>query len=92
MVGFRRVLGLVGVVVSLVLLLSPVDSRYADPCGSILVPARSWSSDGGELVYRNSPPCQDARMERLPWAAAIGALGLAGVGFALRPRRRLDAQ
>ena len=60
--GSAGVLGLVGVAVSPVLLLSPVDSQYADPCGSILVPARSWYFDGGELVHRNTPPCQDVRM------------------------------
>ena len=90
-VGFRRVLGLVGVAVSLVLLLSPVDSRYADPCGSILVPARSWYSDGGELVHQNTPPCRDAPMGLQRWAAPIGVIGLVGVGFSFRPRRRPDA-
>ena len=85
--GFGGSIGLAGVVLSLVLLLTPVDSGWADPCGSILVPAKVWYSEGTELVHRNTPPCQDARMERLPWAAAVGALGLAGVGFALWSRR-----
>ena len=89
--SFAGVVGLLGVAVSLVLLLTPVDSQYADPCGSILVPARSWYSDGGELVHRNSPPCRDARMGRLWWAAPIGVIGLVGVGFSLRLRRRPDA-
>jgi hypothetical protein len=85
--GFDGSMGMAGVALSLVLLLAPVDSGWSDPCGSILVPAKVWYSDGTELVHRNTPPCQDARMERLPWAVAAGALGLAGVGFALWSRR-----
>ena len=87
--GFVGALGLVAVGISLVLLLTPVDSRYADPCGSVLVPTSVWYSDDGEMVNRNTPPCRDARMERLPWVAVIGVVGLVGVGFALLPRRRL---
>ena len=89
--GSGGTLGLVGVAVSLVLLLTPVDSGWTDPCGSILVPARSWYSDGGELVHQNTPPCRDTRMGLQRWAAPIGVIGLVGVGFSFRPRRRPDA-
>ena len=89
--GSDGVLGLLGVAVSIVLFFTPVDSGYADPCGSILVPGRSWYSVGGELVYENTPPCRDARMDRLPWAVGVGVVGLACLGFALLPRRHRGA-
>lgn len=70
----------------LALLLTPVSSQYADPCGSVLWPAKVWFSDGGELVHATTPPCNDARMDRLPIAAIIGVIGvgLGVVGLAAR--------
>lgn len=70
----------------LALLLTPVSSQYADPCGSVLWPAKVWFSDGGELVHATTPPCNDARMDRLPVAAIIGVIGvgLGVVGLAAR--------
>ena len=88
MLGSRWTLAVVGVVVSLILFLTPVDSGWADPCGSILFPAKVWSHVDLELVLVHTQPCREARMDRLPWAVAVGVLGLAGVGFALWPRRR----
>jgi len=85
-------MGLAGVAVSLALLLSPVDSQYADPCGSILVPHKKWVSEGTEMEHRSTQPCQDARLGRLWWAAPIGVVGLVGVGFAFRPWRHPDAE
>ncbi len=63
----------------LVLLLTPVSSQYADPCGSVLIPAKVWYQAEGELVHANTPPCRDARMERLPISVIVGVIGL-GIG------------
>ena len=73
-------------VLCLALLLIPVSSQYADPCGSVLWPAKVWFSDGGELVLATTPPCNDARMDRVPMAAIIGVIGvgLGIVGLATR--------
>lgn len=70
----------------LALLLTPVSSQYADPCGSVLWPAKVWFQDEGELVHATTPPCNDARMDRLPIAAIIGVIGvgLGVVGLAAR--------
>ena len=73
-------------VLCLALLLTPVSSQCADPCGSVLWPAKVWFSDGGELVHATTPPCNDARMDRVPMAAIIGVIGvgLGIVGLATR--------
>ena len=73
-------------VLCLALLLTPVSSQWADPCGSVLWPAKVWFSDGGELVHATTPPCNDARMDRVPMAAIIGVIGvgLGIVGLATR--------
>lgn len=83
----RWVLGVVGIGVSLALLLTPVDSGWADPCGSILFPEKVWFHIEGELQRVHTQPCREARMDRLPWAVATGVVGLFGVGYALWPRR-----
>jgi hypothetical protein len=74
-------------VLCLALLLIPVSSQYADPCGSVLWPAKVWFSDGGELVHATTPPCNDARMDRVPMAAIVGVIG-AGLGIAGLAMRR----
>lgn len=68
------------------LLLTPVSSQYADPCGSVLWPAKVWFQSEGELVHATTPPCNDARMDRLPMAAIVGiiGLGLGVTGLAMR--------
>ena len=52
----------------------------------MLWPAKVWFSDGGELVHATTPPCNDARMDRVPMAAIIGVIGvgLGIVGLATR--------
>ena len=74
-------------VLCLALLLIPVSSQYADPCGSVLWPAKVWFSDSGELVHATTPPCNDARMDRVPMAAIVGVIG-AGLGIAGLAMRR----
>lgn len=76
---FPVVMGALGIALSLVLLLTPVSSKFADPCGSVLVPTKVHYSDGGDLVYANTPPCRDARMARLPSGLIVGVVGLAAV-------------
>ena len=88
--GFSAVIGALMVALALVLLLTPVSSQFADPCGSVLVPTKVHYSDGGELVFANTPPCHDARMARLPYGVVVGVVGLIVVGFSLVMGRRRD--
>ena len=88
--GFPAVIGALMVALALVLLLTPVSSQFADPCGSVLVPTKVHYSDGGELVFANTPPCHDARMARLPYGVVVGVVGLIVVGFSLVTGRRRD--
>ena len=74
---FPVVMGALGIALSLVLLLVPVSSQFADPCGSVLVPTKVHYSDGGDPVYANTPPCRDARMARLPSGLIVGVVGIA---------------
>ncbi len=74
--GFIAVIGALVITLALVLLLTPVSSQFADPCGSVLVPTKVHYSDGGEMVFANTPPCHDARMARLPYGVVVGAIGL----------------
>ena len=86
--GFSAVIGALMVALALVLLLTPVSSQFADPCGSVLVPTKVHYSVGGELVFANTPPCHDARMSRLPAGVVLGVAGLAAAVFSLVPGRR----
>jgi len=88
--GFSAVIGALVITLALVLLLTPVSSQFADPCGSVLVPTKVHYSDGGELVFANTPPCHDARMARLSYGVVVGVVGLIVVGFSLVMRRRRD--
>ena len=87
--GFLAVTGALVLALALVLLLTPVSSQFADPCGSVLVPTKVHYSDGGELVKANTPPCRDARMARLPVVLLLGVAGMAvGVASVVSGRRR----
>ena len=87
--GFLAVTGALVLALALVLLLTPVSSNFADPCGSVLVPTKVHHSDGGEMVHANTPPCRDARMARLPFGLVVGVAGIAvGVASVVSGRRR----
>ena len=88
--GFRAVVGVLLVALALLILLTPVSTQFADPCGSVLVPTKVHYSDGGELVFANTPPCHDARMARLPIGAGVGVAGLAVLVTSLVRERRRD--
>ena len=88
--GFLAVIGALVVALALALLLTPVSSVWADPCGSVLVPTKVHYSDGGDLVFANTPPCHDARMDRLPIGVAVGVVGLIVAFASLATGRRRD--
>ena len=88
--GFLAVIGALVVAIALLLLLTPVSSRFSDPCGSVLVPTKVHYSDGGEQVFANTPACHDARMVRLPISVVVGVAGLAVLVASLVTGRRRD--
>jgi hypothetical protein len=56
----------------------------------VLVPTKVHYSDGGGLVFANTPPCHDARMARLPIGVVVGVVGLAVLVASLVTGRRRD--
>ena len=88
--GFLTVIGVLVVALALLLLLTPVSSKFTDPCGSVLVPTKVHYSDGGEEVFANTPPCHDARMARLPIGVVVGVVGLAVLVASVVMGRRRD--
>ncbi len=88
--GFLAIIGALVVALALLLLLTPVSSKFSDPCGSVLVPTKVHYSDGGDLVFANTPPCHDARMARLPIGVVVGVAGLAILVVSLVTGRRRD--
>ena len=88
--GFLAVIGALVVALALLLLLTPVSSQFSDPCGSVLVPTKAYYSNGGELVFANTPPCHDARMARLPIGVVVGVVGLIVAFVSLAMGRRRD--
>ena len=87
---FLAVIGALVVAIALAVLLTPVSSQFSDPCGSVLVPTKVHYSDGGELVFANTPPCHDARMARLPIGVVVGVVGLIVAFVSLAMGRRRD--
>jgi len=87
---FLAIISALAVALALVLLLTPVSSQFSDPCGSVLVPTKVHYSDGGDLVFANTPPCHDARMARLPIGVVVGVAGLAILVVSLVTGRRRD--
>ena len=85
---FPAVIGSLMVALALLLLLTPVSSQFSDPCGSVLVPTKVYYSDGGELVFANTPSCREVRMARLPIGAVVGVAGLVFVAASLAMGRR----
>ena len=88
--GFLAIISALAVALALLLLLTPVSSQFSDPCGSVLVPTKVHYSDGGDLVFANTPPCHDARMARLPIGVVVGVAGLAVLVASLVTGRRRD--
>ena len=88
--GFLAIIGALVVALALLLLLTPVSSEFSDPCGSVLVPTKVHYSDGGDLVFANTPPCHAARMARLPIGVVVGVAGLAILVVSLVTGRRRD--
>ena len=88
--GFLAIISALAVALALVLLLTPVSSQFSDPCGSVLVPTKVHYSDGGDLVFANTPPCHDARMARLPIGVVGGVAGRAILVVSLVTGRRRD--
>ena len=87
---FWAVIGALLVALALLILLTPVSTQFTDPCGSVLMPAKTQYWDGGELVFANTPPCHDARMSRIPIGVLIGVAGLAVLVASLVTGRRRD--
>ena len=88
--GFLAVIGTLVVAIALLLLLTSVSSQFSDPCGSVLVPTKVHYSDGGGLVFANTPPCHDARMAGLPTGVVVGVAGLSVLVASLVTGRRRD--
>ena len=65
--------------------LTNIDNRYGTPCGSWLLPNRSYS-DLAPVVTDHLAACAEAHDEREPIVLSLGllALGLAGFGVVRR--------